>query len=81
MNKDEIGILNIKMKIKVMQQSDIMKCPSYILLPEHYRDDGSCKHDEPNCELEDLGERCQNLKYKNEIFCRSHLEFYEEFDG
>lgn len=31
------------MKIKMLKQSDIAKCPFYIFVPEHYRDDGTCK--------------------------------------
>ena len=32
--------------IKLMKQSDIMKCPHYIISPDHYREDGSCKCDD-----------------------------------
>lgn len=31
------------MNILIMRQSDIAKCPFYILVPEHYREDGTCK--------------------------------------
>lgn len=28
---------------RLIKQSDIMKCPFSILVPDHYREDGSCK--------------------------------------
>ena len=31
---------------RVIQRSTIMACPHFILVPEHYRDDGSCRCDE-----------------------------------
>ena len=36
--------------VRVIKRSDIMACPTFILVPEHYRDDGSClcKVDEVN---------------------------------
>lgn len=33
--------------IRYIRQSDVMRCPHYIMVPEHYRDDGSCKCDDP----------------------------------
>ncbi len=30
-----------------MKLSDIARCPHYIIEPEHYRNDGSCKCDDP----------------------------------
>ena len=29
-----------------IKQSDIAKCPFYIMVPEHYRQDGYCKCDD-----------------------------------
>lgn len=55
---------------KVIHRSDLEKCPSLILLAQHYRADGSCRHDEVICEEEG----CTNIKYQNEIFCMVHLE-------
>jgi len=26
-----------------MKQSDVHKCPHYIMMPDHYNNDGSCK--------------------------------------
>lgn len=33
--------------IRLLAQSAILACPFTILLPEHYREDGSCKCDDP----------------------------------
>ena len=57
---------------KILKVSDIKQCPTVIFLPSHYREDGSCRHDEVNCEEDN----CTSLKYNNEIFCKLHLEGY-----
>ena len=57
------------MKVFTILNSDILKCPGVILLASHYREDGSCRHDEPNCEREG----CTNPKRNGEIFCKKHL--------
>jgi hypothetical protein len=31
------------MQIRTIKQSDITRCPFAILMPNHYRDDGTCK--------------------------------------
>lgn len=62
--------------IKTLSREVIGRCPTLIFLPEHYRDDGTCRHDEPNCEEGD----CQNLKYEGEIYCKPHLQsLYGEY--
>jgi len=33
--------------VRVIKQSDLLKCPHVILVAEHYRDDGTCKCDDP----------------------------------
>ena len=33
--------------VRVIKQSDISACPHVIMMPAHYRDDGSCKCDDP----------------------------------
>ncbi len=33
--------------IRIIKQSDMLKCPHCIMVPEHYRDDGTCKCDDP----------------------------------
>jgi len=62
------------MRVFTLKSSDILKCPSVIFLPSHYREDGSCRHDEPNCEEEG----CTNFKYDGEIFCKKHLDDYND---
>jgi hypothetical protein len=32
--------------IRMIKQSDIKRCRFFILVPEHYREDGSCKCDD-----------------------------------
>ena len=34
--------------VREIQQSDIGKCPHVIFSPEHYRDDGTCKCNDPD---------------------------------
>lgn len=34
--------------VKVLKQSDIGKCPHVIFEPSHYRENGSCRCDDPN---------------------------------
>lgn len=36
------GLINVR----EIKQSDLMKCKFAILVPEHYREDGSCKCDD-----------------------------------
>jgi hypothetical protein len=35
------------MDIKIIKHSDIANCPKRSLLPQHYRDDGTCLCDDP----------------------------------
>jgi len=37
------GLVNVR----TIRQSDLLACPHVILSPEHYRDDGSCRCDDP----------------------------------
>lgn len=66
--------------IKVLKNSDIGRCPKYILVPEHYRDDGTCRCNVPQCDYEG----CTSNKYGEEIYCRNHLLMYginpDDFD-
>ena len=32
--------------VRTLEQSSIKKCPHYIMVPEHYREDESCRCDE-----------------------------------
>lgn len=36
------------LKVKILLQSAIDKCPHVIFMPDHYRDDGSCKCNDKN---------------------------------
>jgi hypothetical protein len=42
--------------VRVMKQSDMRKCMFAIMLPSHYREDGSCKCDDPNERLTMISE-------------------------
>lgn len=33
--------------VRLIKQSTIANCPFFILVPDHYREDGSCKCDDP----------------------------------
>lgn len=39
------------MIIRMLKQSDMLKCPHCIMVPEHYRDDGSCKCNDPSATI------------------------------
>ena len=34
--------------VRTIQQSSVRKCPHFVLTPEHYREDESCRCDDPN---------------------------------
>ncbi|KKM18179.1 hypothetical protein LCGC14_1668320 [marine sediment metagenome] len=36
------------MNVREIKQSDIAACPHVIMMPGHYRTDGSCKCDDPD---------------------------------
>jgi len=66
-------------EVKIIKVSDLTKCPKVILLASHYRDNGSCRCDERQCEMD----FCDDWKFSGEIYCKTHLiEMYgpEEFD-
>ena len=47
--------------IRNINQSDLTKCPHYILMPEHYRQDGSCRcNDKTHTEMREWGYRWNN---------------------
>ena len=42
--------------VRTIQQSSIGKCPHFIMMPEHYREDGSCRCDDPDhTDMDDWG--------------------------
>lgn len=43
-------------RVREIRQSDIAACPHFILVAEHYREDGSCRCDARNApEMQDAG--------------------------
>lgn len=54
--------------IRVLSYETIKKCPKLIFLPEHYREDGSCRCNEQICETEG----CHEKKWDEEIYCITH---------
>ena len=40
--------LNHKPKVFILKQSDILKCPFAIIDHSHYRNNGTCKCDDPD---------------------------------
>lgn len=36
------------MEIRILHSKDIQKCPHVIMVPEHYREDGSCRCTDPD---------------------------------
>ena len=52
-NKD--GSLSVT-KVRTLRQSSMMKCLHFIMVPEHYRDDESCRcNDEGHTEMAEWG--------------------------
>jgi hypothetical protein len=47
LSSDENGAAR-ETNIRTLKQSDISRCPHVIFLPDHYRDDGSCKCNDPD---------------------------------
>ena len=46
------GVTNVR----TIKQSDVMKCPHLMLVPEHYNADGSCRcRDSSHTEMEQWG--------------------------
>lgn len=62
--------------LRTLKQSDIRKCPHFILLASHYREDGSCRCNEKICEYNN----CKRKKYLLEIYCEIHLEKFGYFE-
>lgn len=42
--------------VRLIKQSDIAKCPHFIMVPEHYREDGTCRcNDSTHTEMAEWG--------------------------
>ena len=54
-------------EVKILKYSDIERCPFSIMVPEHYRDDGTCKCDDP----EHQKEMIENWGYEHSDFLRA----------
>jgi hypothetical protein len=38
----------VETEVREIKQNDMMRCPHHIMVARHYRDDGSCKCNDPN---------------------------------
>jgi hypothetical protein len=44
------------MNVRILKQSDILKCPYCIMMPEHYNQDGTCRCTDPtHTEMKEWG--------------------------
>lgn len=44
----EMDASGVESNVRVIKQSDLQRCPHTILVADHYRDDGSCRCDDPD---------------------------------
>lgn len=46
----------VESHVRVIKQADMLKCPHVILMADHYREDGTCRCDDPDAnEMRDWG--------------------------
>lgn len=60
--------------VRVIKQSDMLACPHVIMVPEHYRDDGTCRcDDQGHTEMVTWGYTWdgQGWRVNNNSICRS----------
>jgi len=51
--------------VREIRQSDIAKCPHYIMVPEHYRYNGTCRCDDPeHSEMRDWGYKWKDGRWE-----------------
>lgn len=51
--------------IKTIKQSDMVKCPHYIMAHEHYRNDGTCRcNDSEHSEMKEWGYKWKDGKWQ-----------------
>ena len=51
--------------VREIKQSDIGRCPHYIMVPEHYRKDGTCRCDDPkHTEMREWGYAWKNGRWE-----------------
>ncbi len=54
------------MKVRVLNQSNLLDCPFVILMPEHYRRDGSCRCNDPeHTDMADWGYFWKGERWRN----------------
>ena len=54
--------------VRMIKQSDIMKCPLFIMVPEHYKTDGTCMCFDVAAQEKILAERqSRRVKYMNVV--------------
>jgi uncharacterized phage-associated protein len=52
-------------KITILKQSDMQKCEHFIMVPEHYRRDGSCRCDDvSHVEMDEWGYAWNGNRWK-----------------
>lgn len=48
-----------------IRQTDVQACPHFILVPEHYREDGSCRCDDPeHAAMRELGYKWRDGRWQ-----------------
>ena len=51
--------------VRLIKQSDICRCPHYIVVPGHYRDDGTCRcDDKAHTEMREWGYRWRKGQWR-----------------
>jgi hypothetical protein len=52
-------------RVRTMKRSDLAKCPHLIILPSHYRDDGSCRcNDRKHTEMKEWGYKWKDGQWR-----------------
>ena len=59
-------------KVVEERSINVRACPTLILVADHYRADGTCRHDEIICEEN----ACNSPKFEDEIYCKFHVGDY-----
>jgi hypothetical protein len=56
----------VETHIRVIKQSDMLRCPHVILMEAHYREDGSCRCDDVNHRImHDWGYRWRDGRWRS----------------
>lgn len=55
----------VETDVRIIKQSDITRCPHVIMVPEHYRADGTCRcNDREHKEMREWGYRWRNGQWR-----------------